>query len=234
MSQGGYVTLVGFVAQDPSIRTTPTGKVLTKVRVGATPRYKDSNGQWRDAETSYYDVACWNRLAHHVRGSLHKGDPVVLKGRFRTSSFEDKHGNMRTSIEITADTVGHDLNRGTATYLRPQVHRVAPEYGREDDRVPGAGAQGRPGDISGADDGEPDDIMDDEAIERFGRELDEADLAVRALRDKENDAPGDDAPDDEAPDGEEDNAVASDAAPASSAPDDPAVGTVPPVPATSY
>ena len=139
MSQGGYVTLVGFVAQEPSIRSTPTGKVVTKVRVGATPRYKDANGQWRDAETSYYDVTCWNRLAHHVRGSLHKGDPVVLKGRFRTSSFEDKHGNMRTSIEITADTVGHDLNRGTATYLRPQVHRVAPEYDREGDRgVPGA------------------------------------------------------------------------------------------------
>jgi single-stranded DNA-binding protein len=54
MSQGGYVTLVGFVAQDPTIRTTATGKLLTKVRVGTTPRYRDSaTGQWRDAETSY-------------------------------------------------------------------------------------------------------------------------------------------------------------------------------------
>ncbi len=233
MSQGGYVTLVGFVAQEPSIRSTPTGKVVTKVRVGATPRYKDANGQWRDAETSYYDVTCWNRLAHHVRGSLHKGDPVVLKGRFRTSSFEDKHGNMRTSIEITADTVGHDLNRGTATYLRPQVHRVAPEYDREGDRgVPGARGLERPGDIggaSGAGDDEPDDIMDDEAIERFGREIDEADLAGQALRASENDAPGDQAPDDE--DG---NEAASGAAPGGGAPDDSAMGTVPPVPATSY
>jgi single-strand DNA-binding protein len=230
MSQGGYVTLVGFVAQEPSIRSTPTGKVVTKVRVGATPRYKDTNGQWRDAETSYYDVSCWNRLAHHVRGSLHKGDPVVLKGRFRTSSFEDKNGNMRTSIEITADTVGHDLNRGTATYLRPQVHRVAPEYGREDERgMASAGAPGRPGDIDGAGGGEPEDIMDDEAIERFGREIDEADLAVRELRGNVTDAPDGEALDDE--DGTD---AASDAAPASGASDDSAVGTVPPVPATSY
>jgi single-strand DNA-binding protein len=84
MSQGGYVTLVGFVAQDPNIRTTATGKLVTKVRVGTTPRCRDgATGQWRDAETSYYNVSCWSRLADHVRASLHKGDPVIVKGRFR-------------------------------------------------------------------------------------------------------------------------------------------------------
>jgi hypothetical protein len=117
--------------------------------------------------------------------------------------------------------------------LRPQVHRVAPEYDREGERgVPDARGLGRPGDIGGASgigDDEPDDILDDEAIERFGREIDEADLAVRALRASENDASGDQAPDDE--DG---NAAASGAAPAGGPPDDSAVGTVPPVPATSH
>ena len=252
MSQGGYATIVGFVAQDPSIRTTPTGKVLTKVRVGATPRYKDASGHWRDAQTSYFDVACWGRLAHHVRNSLHKGEPVVLKGRFRTSTFEDKNGNMRNSIEITADTVGHDLNRGPATYLRPQMQRMTPDndrhYGPEG---PGAEALGRPGDIdAGGGDGYDDetgDIMDDEAIDRLGRELDEADLAVRTLRDGDgaaqagggaaysngassnragsNGAGTDEAGTDEAG---RDKMRAGDAA------DDPVVGPVPPVPATSY
>jgi single-strand DNA-binding protein len=235
MSQGGYVTIVGFVAQDPSIRTTPTGKVLTKVRVGATPRYKDASGQWRDADTSYFDVACWGRLAHHVRNSLHKGEPVVLKGRFRTSTFEDKNGNLRNSIEITADTVGHDLNRGPANYLRPQLQRVTPENDRQRDAdVPGARASGRQGETGGATgpgiDSEPDDdIMDDDAIERLGREMDEADLAAQALRENAsgNDTPGNGALDEDLDDAMPD-------VPDSGAPDDLAVGTVPPVPATSY
>ena len=125
MSQGGYVTLVGFVAQDPNIRTTATGKLVTKVRVGTTPRFRDSaTGEWRDAETSYYNVSCWARLADHVRASLHKGDPVIVKGRFRTSTFEDKNGQLRTSIEITADTVGHDLSRGPANYIRLRPQHV--------------------------------------------------------------------------------------------------------------
>ena len=187
MSQGGYVTLVGFVAQDPNIRTTATGKLLTKVRVGTTPRYRDgATGEWRDAETSYYNVSCWSRLADHVRASLHKGDPVIVKGRFRTSSFEDKNGQLRTSIEITADTVGHDLSRGPANYMRPRPQRVNPE----DDRVAEDADEftENPDDLPEGPDGlpeGPDGMIDEDAIERFGRDLDEADLAGRALAEDE-------------------------------------------------
>jgi single-strand DNA-binding protein len=194
MSQGGYVTLVGFVAQDPSIRTTPTGKLLTKVRVGTTPRYHDNaTGQWRDAETSYYNVSCWSRLADHVRASLHKGDPVIVKGRFRTSTFEDKNGQLRTSIEITADTVGHDLSRGPANYMRPRPQQVK----TEDESVGEESAENL--DLPEG----PDGMIDQDAIEQFGRDLNDADLAARAFS-----ADRDAHDDDEGKDGEEDEDAA--------------------------
>ena len=184
MSQGGYVTLVGFVAQDPNIRTTATGKLVTKVRVGTTPRFRDSaTGQWRDAETSYFNVSCWSRLADHVRASLHKGDPVIVKGRFRTSTFEDKNGQLRTSIEITADTVGHDLSRGPANYIRPRPQRVNTE-----DDLAGEEFTERPDLLEGPDGMIPEGaegMIDEEAIERFGRDLDDAEVAARALEEDE-------------------------------------------------
>src|SRR5260370_1162517 len=126
MSQGGYVTLVGFVAQDPSQRETSEGRV-THLRVGATFRVQDRvTREWRDADTSYFTVSCWRRLGDHVRASCRKGDPVVVKGRFRTRSWEDKAGQIRTVVDISADTVGHDLNRGVANYVRqrPQPART--------------------------------------------------------------------------------------------------------------
>jgi single-strand DNA-binding protein len=176
MSQGGYVTLVGFVAQDPNIRTTQTGKLLTKVRVGTTPRYRDSStGQWCDAETSYYNVSCWSRLAEHVRASLHKGDPVIVKGKFRTSTYEDKNGQLRTSIEITADTVGHDLSRGPANYMRPRLQRENTEDVQADEE-----SAENPENPETAD-----GMLDEDAIERFGRDLEDADLAARALDEDE-------------------------------------------------
>jgi single-strand DNA-binding protein len=179
MSQGGYVTLVGFVAQDPIQRPTRNGVLVTDLRVGATPRVQDRvTNEWRDGDTSYYNVSCWRRLGDHVRASLHKGEPVVVKGKFRSRTFTDKNGVTRNVIDIMADTVGHDLNRGVANYLRQRPVAA--------DQDPAAEM---PRDI--ADDqemSEDRDIIDDEAMEQFGRELDrlgEAEVATQALEEDE-------------------------------------------------
>ena len=168
MSQGGFVTLVGFVAVEPSLRVTKDGLHVADVRVGTASRMLDKQtGAWVDGETSFYTVACWRRLADHVKASLRKGDPVLVKGRFRTNSYEDKTGRLRTEVEIVADTVGHDLSRGIANYIRPER---APLNAADD---PAAGGP------AGS------DPIDEEAIERFERELDEslpgAEFAAQAL-----------------------------------------------------
>jgi single-strand DNA-binding protein len=180
MSQGGYVTLVGFVAQDPIQRPTKNGVLVTDLRVGATPRVQDRvTNEWRDGITSYYDVSCWRRLGEHVRASLRKGDPVMIKGKFRSRTFTDKNGVTRTVIDIVADTVGHDMNRGVANYLR-QPRPVAAD---------GDPAAETPQDMT--DDREmPEDrdMIDDEAIEQFGRELDGlggTEVATQALEEGE-------------------------------------------------
>ena len=184
MSQGAYVTLVGYVAQEPSIRTTKTGKVVTELRVGIAPRYRDrATGEWHDAESSYFSVSCWERLAHHVRASLHKGEPVLVRGRFKTNTFEDKDGRPRTETRITADVVGHDLSRGVANYIRHRPKQAAADADQ-------AGAQS-PGSPDRAE--EPDELLDEEAIERFGRDLDDADLAARAFAEDSEDRDEDDA-----------------------------------------
>jgi single-strand DNA-binding protein len=182
MSQGGYVTLVGFVAQDPNLRETKDGKSVANVRVGATRRMQDkATGEWRDLETSYYNVSCWNRLADHVRASLRKGDPVFIKGVFKAHSFEDKAGRMRTEIDIMADTVGHDLSRGVANYIR---HRP-PQQAEEDQADSAALAVRETSESVGG----PGQIIDEEAIVQFGRDLDadldQAERAVRTLNEDE-------------------------------------------------
>ena len=175
MSQGAYVTLVGYVAQEPSIRTTKTGKTVTDLRVGITPRYRDqATGEWHDGQSSYFTVSCWDRLANHVRASMHKGEPVLVRGKFKTNTYEDKDGRPRTETRITADTVGHDLSRGVANYIRHRPKQAA-DADATGDQAPGSpnlgGGQNRGGG--------PEDMIDEDAIERFGRDLDDADLAGR-------------------------------------------------------
>ena len=179
MSQGGYVTLVGFVAQDPIQRSTKNGVLVTDLRVGVTPRIQDRvTNEWRDGDTSYYSVNCWRRLGDHVRASLHKGEPVVVKGKFRSRTFTDKNGMTRTVIDIMADTVGHDLNRGVANYLRQRPAAITEDP-----------AAAMPRDTTEDPEmSEDQDIIDEDAIEQFGRELDglgEAEVATRALEEDE-------------------------------------------------
>ena|SRR5215510_635714 len=178
MSQGAFVTLVGYVAQEPNIRTTKTGKTVTDLRVGITPRYRDqATGEWHDGQSSYFTVSCWDRLANHVRASMHKGEPVLVRGKFKTSTYEDRDGRPRTETRITADTVGHDLSRGVANYIRHRPGQAAANAGVPGDQAPGNQDQGEGQNLGGG----QDDMIDEEAIERFGRDLDDADLAARVL-----------------------------------------------------
>ena len=195
MSQGAYVTLVGYVAQEPSIRTTKTGKTVTDLRVGITPRYRDqATGEWHDGQSSYFTVSCWDRLANHVRASMHKGEPVLVRGKFKTSTYEDKDGRPRTETRITADTVGHDLSRGVANYIRHRPNQAAADAGTTGEQAPGSP---NPGEGHNLGEG-PEDMIDEDAIERFGRDLDDADLAARAFTDDpELHDEGEDGEDDE-------------------------------------
>jgi single-strand DNA-binding protein len=193
MSQGAYVTLVGYVAQEPNLRSTTTGKAVTDLRVGVIPRVRDyQTGEWRDGQASYFSVSCWERLAHHVRASMHKGDPVLVKGKFQTRTYEDKDGNPRTETRITADTVGHDLSRGIANYMRNGSRQPAQD-GTAD------GQPGQAGHASGSQDAERrpglDEMLDEDAIDRFGQDLDDADVAARALAEghEDDDEEGDPA-----------------------------------------
>ena len=184
MSQGAFVTLVGYVAQEPSIRTTRTGKTVTDLRVGITPRYRDqATGEWHDAESSYFTVSCWDRLANHVRASMHKGEPVLVRGKFKTSTYEDKDGRPRTETRITADTVGHDLSRGVANYIRHRPNKAAADADASGDQARGSTDLGEGQNLGEG----QDDMIDEDAIERFGRDLDDADLAARARTADEDD-----------------------------------------------
>ena len=194
MSQGAFVTLVGYVAQEPNIRTTKTGKTVTDLRVGITPRYKDqATGEWRDGQSSYFTVSCWDRLANHVRASMHKGEPVLVRGKFKTSTFEDRDGRPRTETRITADTVGHDLSRGVANYIRHRPGQAAANAGAPGDQGPVSPDQREgqnPDEEQNLGQGQ-DDMIDEDAIERFGRDLDDPDLAARARAEDEDEDDGD-------------------------------------------
>src|SRR5919201_1775036 len=108
-------TIVGNLTRDPELRYTPNGSALVKFGVAVSRRYKDeATGQWKDAETSFFDVTAWRQLAENVAESLTQGIRVVVVGRLRTNSWETAEGERRSKVEIEADEVAPSLRWATA------------------------------------------------------------------------------------------------------------------------
>jgi len=113
------VTLTGYVALEPKLWFTKQAHTpVVNLRVGMTPRRVDaSTGEWKDGPTSFFTVNCWRKLALNVSASLHKGDPVIIRGQLRMRSWND-NGKARSAVEIEAESVGHDVAYGFSHFMR--------------------------------------------------------------------------------------------------------------------
>jgi single-strand DNA-binding protein len=152
MSQENQITLRGYLTAEPKFyQKTATAVPVTEIRIGSTPRRLNrETGEWQDLPTSYYKVKCWRRLAINAVGSLHKGDMVVVRGRFYMNNWVDSQQRPRATLEIEADSLGHDLAYGWTHYLRGT-------------RTPGSRADVDAGEMARQDTGSPDlDDSDDE------------------------------------------------------------------------
>ena len=141
MINEAQVFLAGYVAREPRFRITTRGIPSVSLRVACTPRWVDrETGEWTDGETSFVTVLCWRTLADNVAKCLHKGEPVLVKGRLHVRPYE-KDGVSRLAVEIEATSVGHDLARGVASFQRPR--RPAAENATPGNGAPGPGERAR-------------------------------------------------------------------------------------------
>src|SRR5690349_19282423 len=115
-----FVTVVGNVVSDPISRPTKVGRPFASLRIASTTRRWDPEKRaFVDGSTNFLNVVAFNALAANVMTSVRKGHPVVVYGRLRVNQWETEKGEPRTSAEIDAFTIGHDLTRGQVEFSRP-------------------------------------------------------------------------------------------------------------------
>ncbi len=125
-----YVTVQGWVGNDVDLREAGDTQVAS-FRVGSTPRY-NRGGAWVDGQTSWFTVNCWRALGRNVKESVQRGDAVIVHGRVRVDVWEREGQPSSVQWVVDASFVGHDLTKGTSSFLK--TARV-PKDPREDDAV---------------------------------------------------------------------------------------------------
>lgn len=104
MAEGlNKVMLLGNLAADPELRTTPTGQSVLKLRLGTTDSYVDKNQQ-RQERTEWHSISVWGKRGEALHRLLVKGSRILVEGRLQTSSYE-KDGVKKYRTEIVADDV---------------------------------------------------------------------------------------------------------------------------------
>ncbi|MEU5362960.1 single-stranded DNA-binding protein [Streptomyces sp. NPDC005925] len=108
---------VGNVATQPVYRELASGP-SARFRLAVTSRYWDrEKGTWADGHTNFFTVWANRQLATNTAASLAVGEPVIVQGRLKVRS-EVRDGQSRTSADIDAVAIGHDLARGTSAFRR--------------------------------------------------------------------------------------------------------------------
>lgn len=93
------VILMGRLTRDPEQRTTTTGKTIASFSIAV-----DRAGQ--DDSADFFDVTAWEKTGELVMQYLAKGRRVLVQGRLRQDSWDDKEtGKKRSRVEVVANDV---------------------------------------------------------------------------------------------------------------------------------
>ncbi|WP_309500289.1 single-stranded DNA-binding protein [Streptomyces shenzhenensis] len=113
------ITVVGNLVDDPELRFTPSGTAVAKFRVASTPRAFDrQTNEWKDGESLFLTCAVWQQAAENAAESLTRGMRVIVQGRLKQRSYEDRDGVKRTVFELDAEEVGTSLKNASATVTK--------------------------------------------------------------------------------------------------------------------
>ena len=140
------ITVVGNLTADPELRFTPSGAAVANFTVASTPRTFDrQTNEWRDGDAMFLSCAVWRQAAENVAATLTKGMRVIVQGRLKSRSYQDREGNNRTSWELDVDEVGPSLKYATAKVERaPRGGGQSGGFGGGQGGQPQGGGWGQP------------------------------------------------------------------------------------------
>jgi single-strand DNA-binding protein len=129
------ITVVGNLVDDPELRFTPSGAAVAKFRIASTPRTFDrQTNEWKDGDSLFLTCSVWRQAAENAAESLQRGMRVIVQGRLKQRSYEDREGVKRTVYELDVEEVGASLKNATAKVTKTSGgqgggQRPAPQSG---------------------------------------------------------------------------------------------------------
>ena len=94
-----HVAIGGNLTRDPEIMYLPSGTAIANFSIANNRKYK-VNGE-KHEEVSFIDCTAFGKTAETISEYLSKGSGVIVEGRLKTDSWEDKNtGAKRSKLKV--------------------------------------------------------------------------------------------------------------------------------------
>lgn len=125
MASFNKVIIAGNLTRDPELRYTPKGTAIANISLAVNHKWTNEAGEKKE-EVTFVDCSAFGRTAETLGQYMRKGRPLLVEGRLRQETWDDKAtGAKRSRLTVVIES---------CQFLG----------GNEDKAVPAAAAQKRP------------------------------------------------------------------------------------------
>jgi single-strand DNA-binding protein len=98
------VQLVGYLGQNPDVKTLPNGKKVANFSIACTESRTDAEGR-KIETTQWFRATAWDGLANVVEKYMVKGKQVAICGKLVNKSWTDKEGKPCNGTEVNCTDI---------------------------------------------------------------------------------------------------------------------------------
>ena len=103
MASFNKVILVGNLTRDPELRYTPKGTAIARIGLAVNRRWTTETGEQRE-EVTFVDIDAFGKQAETIGQYLKKGRPLLVEGRLRLDTWDDKQtGQKRSKLGVVLE-----------------------------------------------------------------------------------------------------------------------------------
>ena len=96
MANYNKIILVGNLTRDPQLRYLPSQMAVCDFGLAVNHKYRTKSGEDRE-EVLFIDCSCFGRGAEIINQYCQKGKQLLVEGRLRYETWEDKQGGGKRS-----------------------------------------------------------------------------------------------------------------------------------------
>jgi len=141
------VLLIGRLGRNPDLRYIPqTERAVANFTLATNERYFNPSTNESDIRAEWHRIVAWGKLAEFCEKFLVQGKQILVEGKLRTRSWQDREGNKKYTTEVHAqnivllgkkdETEERPFEEYSSSNNFPEGGRTQPDTEEDDDDVP--------------------------------------------------------------------------------------------------